>query len=135
MGALIHPEVDKETEEIIEDTLKVEVYRQSIAGCFLVGTYGVISNQGGLVHPKSTREELHELSNILQIPIRTGTINKGSNVLGAGLVVNDWSAFCGSDTTASEINIVDHIFNLKKNINSSNYMLKKMRENIIEELT
>ena len=110
--ALVHTDIDRETEDIIADVLGVEVFRQMVAGNPLVGSYAVFTNQGGLVHPRTTVEDLEELSSLLQVPLVAGTVNRGSDVLGAGLVVNDWAAFCGLDTTATELSVVESIFKL-----------------------
>merc|ERR1711935_837164 len=110
----IHPDTDKETEEIISDILGVEVFRQTVGGQALVGTYMNITNQGGMVHPRTTVSDMEELSSLLQVPLIAGTCNRGSDVLGGGFIVNDWSAFVGLDTTGTEINVIESIFKLQR---------------------
>lgn len=131
--ALVHNDIDRETENIIADVLGVEVFRQTIAGNALVGSYCKITNQGGLVHPRTSVEDLEELSSLLQIPLVAGTVNRGSDVVGAGLVANDWSAFCGMDTTSTEISVIEGIFKLGGA--SSSNIVKDMRSSLIDSLT
>lgn len=111
--ALIHPHLDKETEEIIQDVLKVETFRACIASNELVGSYCVLTNQGGLVHAHVPLAELEELSNLLQLPLTAGTINRGSEVVAAGVTANDWTAIVGLDSTATEVAVVENIFKLR----------------------
>jgi len=131
--ALVHPDIDQDTEEIIADVLGVEVFRQSIAKNVLVGSYCSLTNQGALVHPKTSLEEQKELSSLLQVPVTAGTVNRGSDVVGAGIVVNDWSAFCGLDTTSTELAVIESIFNLQEQDQTA--IVEEMRTSLIDELS
>lgn len=131
--ALVHPDLDRETEEILADVLKVEVFRQTVADQVLVGSYCVFSNQGGLVHPKTSIEDQDELSSLLQVPLVAGTVNRGSEVIAAGMVVNDWCAFCGLDTTSTELSVVESVFKLNEAKPST--IATSMRDSLIDSLT
>ncbi|XP_051174910.1 eukaryotic translation initiation factor 6 [Leptopilina boulardi] len=131
--ALVHPDLDRETEEILEDTLSVEVFRQTVASNVLVGSYSVLSNQGGLVHPKTSIQDQDELSSLLQVPLAAGTVNRGSDVLAAGMVVNDWISFCGMDTTAPEISVIESVFKL--NETQPTAITSTMRASLIESMS
>lgn len=111
--ALVHTDLDRETEEVIADTLKVDVFRATIAQNVLVGSYAVLTNQGGLVHARTPMQDMEELSQLMQVPLTAGTVNRGSDLIGAGVVANDWTAFCGMDTTATEIGVIENIFKLQ----------------------
>merc|ERR1712004_822997 len=131
--ALVHPDLDRETEEILADVLKVEVFRQTVADNVLVGSYCALSNQGGLVHPKTSTAEADELSSLLQVPLVAGTVNRGSEVIGAGMVVNDWCAFAGQATTSTELSVIESVFKL--NDAQPSAISQQMRASLIESMT
>jgi translation initiation factor 6 len=182
----------QETEELIADVLGVEVFRQTIAGNVLVGSYCKFSNQGGLVHPQTSIEDLDELSSLLQVracpciylqpslkptqapstaagsigtadssvgsrvapsrsdaagmqklsggnsvassqvPLVAGTVNRGSEVIACGMAANDWIAFCGLDTTATELQVVESVLKLRDAQPAA--IVNEMRSSLIDSM-
>jgi len=106
-SALINPEISNETEELLQDVLGVEVFRLTLAKEKLVGSYCIFNNKGGMVNPQISSEEQDELSNLLRIPLLTGTVNGGSNILGSGIITNDQITICGFQTTQTELFVID----------------------------
>ncbi|KAG0442696.1 Eukaryotic translation initiation factor 6 [Dictyocoela muelleri] len=107
---LVHPEVANESIEQISDCLKIEVIKEGIGNELLVGTFSVVNNAGLLVHPNITKDEMERLESIFGVRVMIGTVNRGSSVIGGGLVVNDWIGYTGHRTTSTEISIIDTAF-------------------------
>lgn len=110
--AIIHADLDRESEDIIKDVLRVPVYRHNIGHEPLVGTFGALNNQGMLVHPCTTQECQKELSELLEVSVIAGTVNGGSQCVGGGLVANDWMCIAGVKTTNVEMAVIESVFDL-----------------------
>jgi translation initiation factor 6 len=54
-------------------------------------------------------------------------------LIGSGLIVNDWCAFAGMDTTATELSVVESIFKLQGRANT--YVVNEFRDSMIDSMT
>lgn len=131
--SLVHPDLDRDTEELLADVLGVEVFRQTVADNVVVGSYIRFTNQGGICHPRTSVEDLDELSSLLQVPLVAGTVNRGSDVVGTGLVANDWCAFCGADTTSPELSVIESVLKLRNAQPSA--IVTDMRASLIDSVS
>ncbi|ADB59136.1 translation initiation factor eIF-6 [Haloterrigena turkmenica DSM 5511] len=106
-GAYVHPDLPRETVQIVKDTLEVPVERGDLAGVRTVGTAAVATNSGVLCHPKATDEELDVLEETLDVRADVGTVNYGAPLVGSGLIANESGYVVGEDTTGPELGRIE----------------------------
>ncbi|KDQ13484.1 hypothetical protein BOTBODRAFT_56021 [Botryobasidium botryosum FD-172 SS1] len=124
--ALVHPDVDHEMEEIITNVLKAQVSRQTVVDNVLVGSCCIITNQGGLVRPKTSIQAQGELSSLLQVLLAASSVNHDSDVLGAGC------AFTGYETAATEADVIEATFELEGQ--ETIVIVQEMRDALIDTM-
>ncbi|KAK8964150.1 Eukaryotic translation initiation factor 6-2 [Platanthera guangdongensis] len=112
--ALMHPNLERGTEELITDVLGVDVFRRTVNGEGYVSDFCVFNNKGGMVPRHTSTVELNGLSALLGVPLVSGTVNNRRRTISMGLIVNDWTAFCGSATTTTELLVIERVFKLRK---------------------
>ncbi|KKM22361.1 hypothetical protein LCGC14_1626100 [marine sediment metagenome] len=111
-GAIISSLLKNHKNEI-EDILNVEVVVYEFANYYLPGSISLTNNNGCLVHPLSTDEEIDNISSILKVDeIDVSTVNRGVPYLRSGAIVNDKSGIFGVDCTGPELMRLTSILNL-----------------------
>lgn len=97
-GALISPLIRKEKQKIAKFfSLPCEV--GTIAGLRIVGTLGIATSKGCLLHPKAKKKEMKVIENVLGVEADIGTVSFGSSYPGAGIIANK-NGFATSESTS-----------------------------------
>ncbi|WP_297458123.1 translation initiation factor IF-6 [Thermococcus sp.] len=102
-AALVSSKFTREEAKKLGDILGVEVERGMIADYHSVGSAGVVTNRGGLVHPETTDDELEWLRDLFKVDIRVGTANMGVPFVGSCMLANSHGVVVGHLTTGPEI--------------------------------
>jgi len=102
-AALVSAKFRREDVRAIEDALGVEVERGMVGDYHAVGSAGVVTNRGGLVHPEASDEELEWLRDLFKVDIYVGTANMGVPFVGSCMLANSKGVVVGHLTTGPEI--------------------------------
>ncbi len=106
-AALINPSLIARAERVIEETLRVDVRRGTVASLKTVGMAACATNNGILAQPKATEGELSVLDDVFRTPVNIGTINYGSPLVGSSLLANTKGYVAGLETTGIELGRIE----------------------------
>lgn len=106
-AALVNPELNDKTVNVIKKYLDVDVQRGTIAGLKTTGMAGIATNKGVLVHPKATQQEIGVIEDLFGVSVDIGTVNFGSPLVGSGVLANSNGYVAGLETTGPEIGRID----------------------------
>ncbi len=112
-GAIIHKDLEKPASSILQKVLQVPVKVGTIAKSPLVGSAGVVTNRGLLVHPMVTDLELEALGDYFKVIADVGTVMHGSPFVGIGLSGNIYGIITSSETTGPELARISQTFDIQ----------------------
>ncbi len=102
-AALVSVKFSREEADELEGILGVEVERGMIGDYHAVGSVGVVTNRGGIVHPEATDEEIEWLRDLFGVKIYVGTANMGVPFVGSCMLANSNGVVVGNPTTGPEM--------------------------------
>lgn len=102
-GAIVSKILSKGDKKMIGDFLDVETEYGTIAGLNNVGSCGIATNKGCLLHRDASEKELDETQKILKVDTDIGTANFGSPFVGSCGIASSKGAVLGDSTTGPEV--------------------------------
>ncbi len=102
-GAVISKIFSQKEKKTIEDVLDVETEYTTVAKLNNVGSCGIATNEGCLLHRDASEKEIDFAKNILKVNTDIGTANFGSPFVGSCMLANSHGAIVGETTTGPEI--------------------------------
>lgn len=102
-GVIIGKPLEKYKERI-ERCLGVDAVCMTIAGMNTVGSCGIATNDGCVLHRDVNEKEIEVVERALGVEVGLGTANFGSPFVGSCAIANSSAVAVGESTTGPEIN-------------------------------
>jgi translation initiation factor 6 len=102
-GAIVSQVFSDEAVSTMRDALGCEVERGDLGGFRTIGSIGIATNRGVIIHPMVEEEKLKWVEEILHVDVDVGTVNRGIGFVRTGMIANSNGVLVGLDTTGPEI--------------------------------
>ncbi len=107
-GAVISPLLKKYQKEI-ECCLGCESIVSTVAGLSIVGSCGIATNKGCLLHRDASEEEAQRIEDVLKVRVDIGSVG-GSPFVKSGVIANSHAFLVGEHVTGPELERIFEVF-------------------------
>jgi len=101
--AIVSKEFSKKSIKTMEDVFGCEVEKSPVKEFRNIGSVGIATNKGALLHPSLKEEELKKIEELLRVEVDIGTVNRGIGFVRTGIIANNKNVVVGDLTTGVEI--------------------------------
>jgi len=108
-GAIVDPSFSATTIRALEQLLQVEVVKGHISGFPYVGSLGVATNKGAIIHPLIRDDEKETLEGVLKVQIEPSTVNGGVPFIRSGLLATSHGVVTGPLTVGNELMVISRM--------------------------
>jgi translation initiation factor 6 len=111
-GAVVSNLFNKDSIEIISNVLDVPLLIMDIASQTQVGAMLMTTNQGAIIHPKASDQEILKVREVLKVNVESATVNSGVPFVASGVVANSKNIIVGNLTSGPELMMLSKAFNI-----------------------
>jgi translation initiation factor 6 len=108
-GAIISPLLEKYKDKISK-CLNCPVEISQIGDLDVVGSAGIASSKGCLLHREATDEQVELIEKILKVQTDVGTVGKGNPYIKSGIIVNSNGVIVSEESTGPELGRIGELF-------------------------
>ena len=87
----------------MEDVLGVEVVTTRLVNTDLLGSIVVVTDNGGVIHPDASEDDIKTLRELLGVAVERATVNAGVVYVRSGIIANNKGVVVGGNTTGPEV--------------------------------
>lgn len=102
-SGIVIPPILKKFKPDLEKFFGLKCSITRIAGLSTLGTSGIATNKGCLVHPQVKEDEAKIIEAALGVPLDVGTVSFGSPYPGSGIISNSHGFAAGTGTSGPEL--------------------------------
>ncbi len=106
-GALVSSEFSADQKKRIRQALNCALKPGTLGGLDTVGSCGVITTRGGVLHRDATQEEVKKAQELFCVELECASVNMGNPHVRSGIIANSHGFVVGDASGGPEVNYID----------------------------